>query len=294
MARQRPAFPPSLFLIGAQKAGTTTLAYLLAQHPEIQLSQPKEPNFFADRYEKGWAWYRSCFAPASATAPQASVLLDASTSYTMAALEGGRAASQSAGPLDIVPRRIRGCVPDARFIYLLRDPVERTISAYRHDRRAGRICYSLREAIDSVPFYTDVSRYWRQIQPYLDYFPRERFLFASFEELSNDAIGLAGRCISFAGLELSQIDMVMDRPRNVGFAYNGLGRFVFDGLAGPQRERAARVARKALPAPLYRQAKQALTTTPAPVSPKDRCWLAEKFCDDNRAMEALIGFRFYR
>lgn len=39
-------FPPEVFLIGAQKAGTTTLAYLLSQHPNICVAKNKEPHFF--------------------------------------------------------------------------------------------------------------------------------------------------------------------------------------------------------------------------------------------------------
>jgi hypothetical protein len=40
------AFPPEAFIIGAQKAGTTSLADLLDQHPGIVVSNPKEPDFF--------------------------------------------------------------------------------------------------------------------------------------------------------------------------------------------------------------------------------------------------------
>ena len=40
------SFPPEVYLIGAQKAGTTTLAYLLSQHPNICVAKTKEPHFF--------------------------------------------------------------------------------------------------------------------------------------------------------------------------------------------------------------------------------------------------------
>ncbi len=111
------AFPPRLYLIGAQKAGTTTLAFLLDQHPDIALSDPKEPGYFVDPDAKGLEWYRGCF-PAKLPA----MLLDASTGYTMMAAQSGAD--------DSVPLRIKAAAPDARFIYVLRDPVDRTISAY--------------------------------------------------------------------------------------------------------------------------------------------------------------------
>ena len=71
-------FQANIFLIGAQKAGTTTLADLLNQHPLIHLSSPKEPNYYSQHFDKGAGWYRECFAGAT----DGSMLLDASVSYS--------------------------------------------------------------------------------------------------------------------------------------------------------------------------------------------------------------------
>ena len=54
-------FPPQAYLIGAEKAGTTTLAFLLNQHADIQLAESKEPNYFTYEWDRGIDWYRSCF-----------------------------------------------------------------------------------------------------------------------------------------------------------------------------------------------------------------------------------------
>ena len=72
------AFPPQAFIIGAQRSGTTSLAFLLNQHPMIALAEPKEPNFLTMNWENGIDWYRSCFSREDA------ILLDASVSYSMA------------------------------------------------------------------------------------------------------------------------------------------------------------------------------------------------------------------
>jgi hypothetical protein len=200
------AFPPRLIMIGAQKSGTTTLAMLLDQHPDIALSDPKEPGFYSTRFEKGLDWYRSCF-PAQLPA----VLLDASTAYTMAPVDGEC--------YDTVVQRIKAATPDAKFIYIMRDPVDRTISSYWHDRRAGRLTEDLRQVVEKSPFHLDVSRYHRQITPYLNHFPRDRFLFIDFVGLSNDPVGVAERCVAFAGLDPARGQLEFDRPRNQSFEF---------------------------------------------------------------------------
>src|SRR5579871_4715010 len=107
------SFPPQAFLIGAQRAGTTSLSGLLDQHPDIVLSTPKEPDFFSVNWEEGLGWYRSRFHR------DATILLDASVSYTMT----GRDDASGTLP-DTVPSRILETSPHAKFIYLVRDPAE--------------------------------------------------------------------------------------------------------------------------------------------------------------------------
>ena len=276
------AFPPKLFLIGAQKAGTTTLAHLLDQHPDIALSDPKEPGYYVNPDEKGEAWYRSCFP---STLP--AVLLDASTGYTMATVQQG--------PQDTVPLRIKAASPEARFIYVLRDPVDRTISAYWHDKRAGHPLDDLRSTVDSQPFYVDVSLYHSQIAQYLKHFPRERFLFIDFDELSRDPIAVAKRCIAFAGLDQDRGELRFDAPKNQSFQFNGIGRVFFNLFPN---ERAASkfvgTVKSLTPGFIHRMAKSAMTKETGDAESTDRAWLGQRFDEENRHMEELVGFRFYR
>lgn len=112
---------PTFFIIGAAKAGTTSLHWYLDQHPEVGMSTIKEPNFLSGP-ENGIPYptrritelsdYRRLFDP---TYP---VRGEASPSYTNSPRRRG------------VPERVKKLVPAARFIYLVRDPVERTISHY--------------------------------------------------------------------------------------------------------------------------------------------------------------------
>ncbi len=191
-------FPPTAFLIGAQKAGTTYLAGLLDQQPGLALSRPKEPHFFTRNRERGQDWYRACFPD-----PGPPVLLDASPSYAAAPLHLRErvADPEQHSRLAGVPRRIREMSPNARFIYLLRDPVDRTYSAYWHEVRAGNESLPFAEALEADPVYLNASDYAGQAREYMRHFPRDRILFLWFEDLGRAPEAVVARCLEF--LELS-------------------------------------------------------------------------------------------
>ena len=52
---------PNFFLIGTAKAGTTSVHYYLSQHPDVLMSDPKEPLFFQIEYERGLDYYLSTY-----------------------------------------------------------------------------------------------------------------------------------------------------------------------------------------------------------------------------------------
>lgn len=201
-------FPPRGYLIGAAKSGTTSLAHILDQHPDISLSTPKEPQFFWTHWEKGFDWYRTCFADRDGK-----VLLDASQSYAMApkaALDGER----DAWP---VPARLHAARPDARLIYMVRDPVERAISNYWHARRGGETA-SLSEAMAAPRNYLCASYYFGQISLYREYFDMDQFLFLSFDDFVADPARVAARCAVFLGVEATASDFSDVRARNQSYA----------------------------------------------------------------------------
>ena len=215
------------------------------------------------------------------------MLLDASTGYTMAS----RASDL---PPDSVALRIKKHAPEARVIYVLRDPVERTISAYWHDKRAGRPVGSLREAVSSVAFYTDVSRYHWQIAAYLSHFRQDQFLFVDFRALTQDPVGIARQCLRFAGLR-DDVPLDLGRPRNSAFEFNSIGKMLIDLF--PDERTAGRfigAIKAATPGFVHQAAKAAMTKDPDQIGAEDRDWLASLFSLDNKRMEALVGFRFYQ
>jgi hypothetical protein len=195
------------------KSGTTYLSELLAAHPAVFMSTPKEPCHFVDpdvlRHVWVRAWqlgywrstedYLSLFDGAGA----APVIAEASTVYSQLPLFAR------------VPERILAFNPAARFIYIMRDPIERTISHYWHRVRWWGERRSLLSAIRSDPRYTAVSHYARQLQAYLRLVARERLYILTFEELLADPLAQLMQLHAWLGVDSSFRPPSLGVPNNV-------------------------------------------------------------------------------
>ncbi|SCY12523.1 sulfotransferase domain-containing protein [Thiohalorhabdus denitrificans] len=275
------AFPPDLFLIGAPKAGTTTLAEVLDSHPEISLSRPKEPHFLTQNRELGLEWYRECF-----DGPEDRVLLDASTSYSTDPL--GTLGRDT--PLAGVPERLHELSPEARLIYVVREPVARSYSAYWHDVRLGYERLPFREAIAQDPMYLAASDYAGQLERYLPYFPLERILIVRAEDLWRDAQGVAGECFDFIGVPRVAEEDLPALHKNRSYTFNGVGRYLYRILQDDRSlKRAANLARRVMPESAYRAVGRALTKEIPPLDSGHREELEAWFAPKNRRFRELTG-----
>lgn len=170
---------PDFIVIGAMRAGTTTLHRLLAAHSLVAMSREKEPDFFvAERnFDRGLNWYRGLFPRDGA------VRGEASPNYTKCDIFPG------------VPERISAHLPDVRLIYVLRDPVERLLSHYRFAAAMGR-------SVDAGAFahMVTTSRYALQLERFRDHFASERILVVDFDELRADPLSVLRRIGIFVGV----------------------------------------------------------------------------------------------
>ncbi|MGC9360471.1 MAG: sulfotransferase family protein [Anaerolineae bacterium] len=118
---------PDYVIIGAQKAGTTSLQKALARHPDVCTSLVKEVHYFDLHYDQGERWYRAHFcrdvSQARAEKPGHPVVTGEATPFYLAH--------------PMAAERAAHTIPDARLIVLLRDPVERAYSQYAHEVRLG-------------------------------------------------------------------------------------------------------------------------------------------------------------
>jgi len=216
-------YPPQVYLIGAQKAGTTSLASYLALHPSICVSEPKEPHYFSNNWSRDEAWYRNCFSHAK---PE-DILIDASTSYTMARL-GEQALVQVDNPYFGMAERIRSLSTSPKFVYMLRDPIKRTYSAYWHRVRAAEENRSFQEAVidnlDENNFYIRPSLYVEQLSAYLEEFPLDDFCFPLFELFVKNPQQSMAEIYHFVGVDVIQLPQIS--VKNASYSYSGVGRIL--------------------------------------------------------------------
>ena len=197
----KPNRRPNLFIIGAMKSGTTSLHTWLGGHPQIFMCTPKEPNYFLEEFNwsKGETWYLNLFA-ASSGEP---IIGESSVSYA------------KAPTFDGVPQRIAKFNPEAHFIYIMRDPVERTISHYWHAVRHQAERRDMFTAVRETPHFRYVSHYSAQLSRYHDYFGPERIFPITLEELVGDSAKVLHHLFTWLGVDPSFDVTPRSQPRNV-------------------------------------------------------------------------------
>jgi hypothetical protein len=198
MAPSRGALP-NLVVIGAQKCGTSVLHYYLSLHPEISMSKPKELNYFIEErnWSRGVDWYARHF---DASTP---VRGESSPNYT--------AYPQHMG----VPERMASLVPDARLVYLVRDPLQRIEAHWVHNyakrREKGDLATTLAHPNTS---YLARSQYHMQLQRFLKHFSREQLLVLDQEDLRKDRTGTLRRVFEHVGVDPDFRHPDFDRERH--------------------------------------------------------------------------------
>ncbi len=207
---------PDFLILGAAKCGTTTLYNDLARHPDIFMSEPKEPFFFENEYEMGLAYYRDTYF----------------SGY------GGQAVAGEARVanlfLPFVPERIKTSLPHAKLIAILRNPVDRAFSHWWMKYCGGHERASFDQAIRSnlerlergenlegeagerlwrsrvragnpahvdLPVYVDAGYYALQLKRYFRLFPEGQIKLLYFEQLRTEPLGMYGELCSFLGVD---------------------------------------------------------------------------------------------
>lgn len=204
---------PNLFVIGAMKSGTTYLSVLLNSHPSIFICYPEEPSYFVDakQLRKIWpymwefGYWRSLehYLQLFDSAGDAAVIGEASTNYSKLRLVAG------------VPQRILKFNPGSRFIYLMRDPVERTISHYWHMVLYHSEHRPMLSAIWKDSQFCDVSYYAMQLKAYIDLFGRDRIKIVTYEELTRNPHNTIRNLYEWLGVDCLFIPPGISQPENV-------------------------------------------------------------------------------
>jgi hypothetical protein len=164
---------PDFIVIGTMKSGTTSLYEWLGRQPEVFFPSTKEPDFFSrdEIWRRGAHWYETLFAPAAAD----QLAGEASVSYT------------SPDQCEVAADRMATVVPRAKLVCLVRHPIERIRSHYRHQVQRGRERRAFDEAIrDPQAQYVAQSLYYTCLKPYIERYARDQICVVRMEDLSAD------------------------------------------------------------------------------------------------------------
>jgi hypothetical protein len=191
---------PNFLIIGAMKAGTTSMHYYIGAHPQVFMPRANDLNFFIEEmnWNRGWGWYEEQFAGAEG----AIAIGEVSPGYSFHPVRRG------------VSERIAAALPQARFVYIVRHPIERMRSQWVHRSLRGMERRSLDQALLDDPRYLDRSRYAMQVEQYLRYFPREQLKLVVTEQLAASQETIMRDVYEFLGVDATWTGDVMERRFN--------------------------------------------------------------------------------
>jgi hypothetical protein len=222
------------FIIGAAKCGTTSLAEMLAIHPDIDVSNPKETNYFTNEgILQGYDWYEKLFDNNN----DFKYRIDASVSYS--AGWGGDSKN--------IAERIFRFSPNAKIIYLIRDPIERTRAAYWHAVRSGYENLSLWDSIQNKSIdHITASQYSDRIDDYLAYFPKENVFVASSHTLKTDTLSTVNEICDHLGLPRFD-NLELRQETNKTYQLSGIGKYLHRILPYDFIKKAVKIIKRRLP-----------------------------------------------
>jgi len=202
---------PNFFLVGAAKAGTTAVHVYLYQHPEVYMSFLKEPKYLSlsankfphmgpgdkkadDETVKSMEEYMNLFKDAG----NEKVIGESSADYLYF-------------HNTVIPQ-IKTFSPDAKILIMLRNPVERAYSSYRHMMMDGREKLSFenalrneeertRENYEFIWFYKDVGFYYKQVRHYIESFGMKNVKICLYDDFAEDSMAVMKEVFRFLDVD---------------------------------------------------------------------------------------------
>lgn len=272
---------PSFLVIGAHKAGTTTLYEHLRRHPQVFLAEHKEVHYFSEHnWARGQQWYESLFDGAG----NARAVGEASPGYTCWPL------------FDHVPERAAALIPAARLVYIVRHPIQRLISHYRHDATYWDETVPIDEALLDYRRYASRSMYALQIDQWRNAgYAADQLLVVTTDDLRDEPAQTLARIFRFLDVDDSFV------PPTAGEVFNdGAGlRRPWARADALRRSSLHRRVRRLVPARARQWAwhRMSVPVDPALVDvtirPETEAALRELLQPDLRRLRAYLGEDFH-
>ncbi|MCE7740851.1 MAG: sulfotransferase domain-containing protein [Candidatus Heimdallarchaeota archaeon] len=192
-------------IVGAMKAGTSSLAFQLKHNPQICIPL-KEVHYFnnEENYNKGIQWYEGIFKDCN---PE-NIIGEKTPTYSY---------------LEKVPERIYEYKSDIKLVWIFRNPLSRSYSNYWHAVKSGRENYSFDKAVRKEPErlkkdvwkgYLKRSIYAEQIERYLNFFDKKQMYFMIFEDFVRNPVENMKGLFKFLRVSFNNFEY-QDEIRNI-------------------------------------------------------------------------------
>ncbi len=191
---------PNFIIIGAAKSATTTLTTILPRHPEFFISKPKEPKFFGRRYDKGWSWYARLFRQGRA--------------YPLRG-EGSTMYASALNSFQHAPALMHRYLPKLKLVYVVRHPLDRIESQWRHrmGRKRGTPRFeALLRSRHLRRLVVGCSLYHERLESFRAFYPDHQIHCLTFEDLVNQPQATLQELLEFLGASSSpeHVELLLD------------------------------------------------------------------------------------
>jgi hypothetical protein len=272
---------PNLIIIGAPKCGTTSLHFYLDLHPEVSMSEQKELHYFSrSNWRERQGWYEEQFEGC-----ETPVRGEATPAYAFYPRKRG------------IPERIHSLIPEAKLIYVVRDPFEQIVSHWVQLYATGdRKPFGeyLREPGWEENRLVCASRYATQLEQYLEHFPATQLLVVDHSDLKANRRDTLSEVFRFLDVDEGFDSLQFDQERNTRteqYALTRVGLPLWNRVLGPVVRRLPPRAHEAIGKRTIKLLSRKISSTPE-IEPSLRPQIETLFKEEVDRLRALTGKRF--
>ena len=286
---------PNFLIVGAAKAGTTSLYKYLDQHPQVYMSPRKEPRYFAPEYYT--TYYRNAIGnhhrETGMSIGEYAALFDGVTDE----IAVGEASTEYLF-FEKSAARIKAAIPDAKIIIILRNPVERAFSAYCYHLRDGRETLSFEEALEKESlraknkwqvgwFYRRGGLYYQQVKRYYHLFSRDQIKLILWKNLNENPQQVCTDIFKFLEVDCEFVPDLSRSNKSLSPKSKLINRHVFKNHK--LKKKIKIFSPEALYVWLAKPLKKTFYTEKKPLVPEIKEQLIDYYSDNINSLESLIS-----
>jgi Sulfotransferase family len=288
---------PNFLIIGAAKAGTTSVYHYLKQHPDVFMPSSKEPNLFF--HLNNPAIYRDAFTTKLQYKPDETDFEQYQALFRETRVKRIGEASTLYLPFEHAAKNIHAHLPEVKLIAILRHPVDRAYSQHVHLVRDGREPIpDFGAALEAEPeriregwfpsfYYRTTGYYAQQLTKYFELFPKESLRVYLYEDLKQPQ-QLVADIFKFLGVD-ETFTPDFSLQLNISGLPKNRGLHDFVKSRNPLKSLVTSLLPESVKLNIVDQVNRRNLTKPPPLSPTLRQVLLEDYKEDMVHLQDLLG-----